>query len=142
MSVSRPLKRSSWIAPRRRWVGQKTDLVTDLVARYVNPDTPEGLERLRTLRGGGGAGSPLQTVAQEHDSNEGAPAVGRHSFRAAEPGEVLTAAQAADLLQVEEAAVLDLAEQGCLPGQLIAGQWRFARAALLAWLSGDPIAPE
>lgn len=66
--------------------------------------------------------------------------MGRHSFRAAEPPEVLNAEQAAALLQVDEAAVVDLVQRGDLPGRRIAGEWRFARAALLAWLAG-PVPP-
>ena len=54
------------------------------------------------------------------------------------PPEVLTLAQAADLLQVPEDAVRSLAEGGEIPGRLIAGEWRFARAALVAWLSESP----
>jgi excisionase family DNA binding protein len=48
---------------------------------------------------------------------------------------VLTLAQAAELLQVPEDAVRSLADAGDIPGRLIAGEWRFARAALVAWLS-------
>ncbi len=116
----------------------KKDLVTALVACYVDPDSAEGLDRLRALRGG--RARPLERIGPESD--EATPAVGRHSFRPAEPAEVLTAEQAAGLLQVDEAAVLKLAEAGRLPGQRIAGQWRFARAALLAWLSEASNAPE
>ena len=57
--------------------------------------------------------------------------VGRHSFR---PAEVLTLAGAAELLQVGEEAVAELAAAGELPGRRIAGEWRFSRAALLGWL--------
>lgn len=117
----------------------KKDLVTDLVACYVDPDSPEGLDRLRALRGGRFP-APLEAIGPESD--EARPAVGRHSFRAAEPPEVLTPEQAAGLLQVDEASVLELAEAGRLPGQRIAGQWRFARTALLAWLSGASTSPE
>jgi excisionase family DNA binding protein len=60
--------------------------------------------------------------------------VGRHTFRPAEPPEVLTVAQAAELLQVEPAAVDELAAAGELPGRRVGGEWRFARAAVLAWL--------
>ncbi len=57
--------------------------------------------------------------------------VGRHGFR---PAEVLTLAGAAELLQVGEDAVAELAEAGELPGRRIGGEWRFSRAALLGWL--------
>jgi excisionase family DNA binding protein len=62
--------------------------------------------------------------------------VGHHEFRPAAADDVLTPAQAAELLQVEEAEVLALAEAGELPGRRIGGEWRFARAALLSWLGG------
>src|SRR3954453_19719556 len=52
-----------------------------------------------------------------------------------QPPEVLTLAQAADLLQVPNDAVRELAEAGDLPARCIAGEWRFARAALLDWLA-------
>jgi excisionase family DNA binding protein len=63
--------------------------------------------------------------------------VGHHSFRPADLPDVLTPAQAATLLQVDEDAVLALAEEGRLPGRRIGDEWRFARAAVVAWLSGD-----
>ena len=64
--------------------------------------------------------------------------VGHHAFRPADRPDVLTPAQAAELLQVDEDAVLDLAEAGRLPGRRIGAEWRFARAALVAWLSEPP----
>jgi excisionase family DNA binding protein len=36
---------------------------------------------------------------------------------------------------VEEAAILELAERGELPGRRIGEAWRFSRAALLQWLA-------
>ena len=48
---------------------------------------------------------------------------------------MLSAEQAAKLLQVEEALVIDLAEAGKLPGRKLGKAWRFSRAALVAWLS-------
>jgi excisionase family DNA binding protein len=62
--------------------------------------------------------------------------VGRAHFRPAEPPEVLTLEQAAELLQVEPAEVAALAEAGDLPGRRIGDAWRFPRAALLEWLGG------
>ncbi len=64
-------------------------------------------------------------------------AVGQHQFHPAQEPAVLTPAQAAELLQVEEELVLQLAEAGELPGRCLAGQWRFSRPALLDWLGGD-----
>ena len=51
--------------------------------------------------------------------------------------DVLTTAQLADLLQVDEKAVRDLARRGELPGRKIGRDWRFSRNAVLAWLSGS-----
>jgi excisionase family DNA binding protein len=59
--------------------------------------------------------------------------VGRAELR---PGgkDVLTAAEAAELLQSTVEAVSELAGTGELPGRQVGGEWRFARAALLRWL--------
>jgi excisionase family DNA binding protein len=50
--------------------------------------------------------------------------------------EVLTTAQLADLLQVDEKAIRDLARRGELPGRKIGSHWRFSRGAVIDWLSG------
>jgi excisionase family DNA binding protein len=66
--------------------------------------------------------------------------LGHHSFQPALAPEVLTAEQAAELLQVEATVVLDLARAGRLPGRELSGHWRFARVALLQWLAaGDAL---
>ena len=62
--------------------------------------------------------------------------VGRADFVPAPAPEVLTAEEAADLLQTDEGAVLALAEAGDLPGRRIGEEWRFLRSAVLAWLGG------
>ena len=103
----------------------KKALVSSLVAAYVDPDTPEGLEQLRSV-----AADRRITVSLPEEG----VTVGRHAFTPAPPAEVLTAAQAAELLQVEEAEVVALAEGGELPGRRIGDAWRFSRAALLTWL--------
>jgi excisionase family DNA binding protein len=64
--------------------------------------------------------------------------VGHADFRPYPPADVLTAAEAAEMLQAEEKTVLELAEAGELPGRKVGGQWRFARAALLRWLDSAP----
>jgi excisionase family DNA binding protein len=61
--------------------------------------------------------------------------VGQHQFHAAPEPAALTAAQAADLLQVDERLVLELAEAGELPGRCLGTHWRFSRTALLDWLA-------
>jgi excisionase family DNA binding protein len=53
------------------------------------------------------------------------------------PGaEVLTLEEAAELLRVTPAALRLDAEAGRVPGREIGAEWRFSRAALLAWLAG------
>jgi excisionase family DNA binding protein len=41
-----------------------------------------------------------------------------------------------ELLSTDEAAVVELAEAGELPGRRVGGEWRFLRRAVLAWLGG------
>jgi excisionase family DNA binding protein len=50
-------------------------------------------------------------------------------------GEVLTLDELAQLLRLPADAVEALAKDGELPGRRIAGEWRFARSAVLEWLS-------
>jgi len=88
----------------------KKELVAELVERYIDP----------------GVGQP------------GGGTVGTYSFRAYEPPEIMSAEQAAQFLQLEEGVVLELAEAGQLPGRKLGASWRFARAALVAWLSAPP----
>jgi excisionase family DNA binding protein len=52
------------------------------------------------------------------------------------PREVLTTAEVAELLQVDEAAIRALARKGDLPGRKIGRGWRFSREAVLTWLAG------
>ena len=63
------------------------------------------------------------------------PSLGSYSFQAYELPEVLTAAQAGQFLQLEEKTVLELAEQGALPGKKLGSTWRFSKTALVDWLS-------
>jgi excisionase family DNA binding protein len=60
--------------------------------------------------------------------------VGQHSFRPADAPAVLTVEETAELLRTEPPVVLELAEAGELPGRRVGDEWRFARAAVLAWL--------
>jgi excisionase family DNA binding protein len=62
-------------------------------------------------------------------------AIGHAAFRPFSPPDVLTVAEVAKWLQVGEDAVQELAEQGDLPGRKLAGEWRFARDAVLDWLA-------
>jgi excisionase family DNA binding protein len=104
----------------------KKDLVAGLVARYVDPDSERGLSAL---------GSLSQPRRISIDLAEAGPAVGSYSFQPYDPPEVMTAEQAARLLQIDEAVVLELAAAGRLPGRKLGTAWRFSRAALIAWLA-------
>jgi hypothetical protein len=95
----------------------KKDLVTALIARHL--DTVEDQRR----------------VVVELGSD--ALTVGHASVRPAEPPEVLSLAQLSELVQVPEEDLGAMAEAGELPGRRIAGEWRFSRAAVLAWLAGS-----
>jgi excisionase family DNA binding protein len=95
----------------------KRELITRLVAQYVDPDDPAMLSAL------GGTQAEWS--------------VGQHSFRPAEELEILTPAQLAGLLQVDEEVVVELAEKQELPGRKIGEEWRFSREAILAWLAEE-----
>lgn len=97
----------------------KQDIVSGLIARYVEPGSTDRLRRVVI------------------EAGEEPMATGRHSFTPADPGEVLTVAQLADLLQVDEDAARELAEAGEVPGRQVGGEWRFAREAVLRWLAGE-----
>lgn len=53
--------------------------------------------------------------------------------------EVLDVSGAADLLDVSEETVRELARRGKLPGRKVGKEWRFSRPALMAWLAGSHI---
>jgi excisionase family DNA binding protein len=118
----------------------KKDLIGGLVERYVDPETPEGVQALRELAQA--AAPPKRMLGEERPRQVRLPApgglvTGHHDFRPAPAPEVLDAVQAAELLAVEPTAVLELAVKGELPGRRIGGEWRFSRSALLAWLGGS-----
>jgi excisionase family DNA binding protein len=107
----------------------KKALVTTLVSHYVDPDSDAGLDRLRAI-----ATRPRR-ITVDLPSDE--MTVGHHAFTPAPLTDVLTPAQAAELLQVPEDEVIELAEAGTLPGRRIGDRWRFSRPALIAWLAGS-----
>jgi excisionase family DNA binding protein len=107
----------------------KKDLIGGLVERYVDPEDAASLASLREL-----ASAPGRRVTVELGGD--GPVVGHAEFRPFAPAEVLDAKQAAELLMVAESAVVELARTGELPAREIAGEWRFSRRALLAWLGG------
>jgi excisionase family DNA binding protein len=61
--------------------------------------------------------------------------VGRAAPAQGLPPDVLTPAQLAELLQVDEKTVRRLAGDGELPGRRIGREWRFSRQAVLEWLA-------
>ena len=106
----------------------KKDLVANLVAKYVDPDSRRGLSALSAL-------SPPRRLTV--DLAEPGPTLGAYSFQAYDPPEVMNVAQAAQLLQLDDKVVLELAEAGKLPGRKLGNQWRFSRTAVVAWLAGS-----
>jgi excisionase family DNA binding protein len=110
---------------------RKKDLIGGLLERHVDPDSEEGIEALREIAR---AGAPAPRFLGEERER---PVVGHHAFTPAPRPEVLDAAGAAELLAVEQPAIVTLAERGELPGRRIGGEWRFSRSALLAWLGNS-----
>src|SRR4051794_5997322 len=93
----------------------KQDLVADLLAHHLQ-------------------GAPERVTVELPDQGL---TVGRAELRPSRPAEVLTPAEAAALLQVPEAVVIELAQAGELPGRRVGDEWRFARAGLLRWLGSE-----
>src|SRR5262245_27874186 len=71
----------------------KKDLVAGLVARYVDPDSPRGLDAL---------GSISQPRRVSVDLPDTGPTMGTYSFQAYDPPEVMSAEQAGQFLQIPE----------------------------------------
>lgn len=105
----------------------KKDLVAGLVTKYVDPDSKKSLQALGALS------QPRRITV---DLGESTPTLGTYSFQPHDPPEVLDVTQAAQLLQLDDRTVLELAEAGTLPGRKLGTKWRFSRAAILAWLAG------
>jgi len=131
----------------------KQALVSALVERYIDPDSPASLAALAASARGAraaarapGQARPRAEAGRRRITVEtlepDTMVVGHHSFRPTPPQqatasarEVLSGEQAAELLQVSPEVVQRLAARGELPGRKLAGEWRFSRAALLAWLA-------
>ena len=90
----------------------------------MDPDSARGLDELRTT---------LDATHGRLTINlpEEGTAVGHHAFTPAPLPDVLTPGQAAELLQVSERELLELAEAGSPPGRRIGVSWRFSRPALI-----------
>jgi excisionase family DNA binding protein len=89
----------------------KGRIVANLIADHLEP--PSGIDALR-----------------------GAP-VGRHEFTPIHELEVLTLEQLATLLELDAEVVGALVDRGDIPGRKLGEEWRFSRAAILAWLAGE-----
>jgi len=89
----------------------KGRIVADLIAEHLEP--PSGIDALK-----------------------GAP-VGRHEFTPIHELEVLTLEQLATLLELDAEVVGALVDRGDIPGRKLGEEWRFSRAAILAWLAGE-----
>jgi hypothetical protein len=130
----RLLDRAAAAVPAR-----KKDLISGLLARHLDPDTPEGLEELRAMA------SPPPDASRRVviEAGEREFQRGFASFNPFPPPEVLDAGGAAELLAVDAKTIVELAQKGEIPGRLIADEWRFARQGLLDWLSRiEPVTPE
>jgi excisionase family DNA binding protein len=98
----------------------KRELITKLVAHF-DPDDPVWTRQVA---------GPVAGAQAEFG-------FGQHSFRPASELEILTTAQLAELLQVDEEVVAELAERRELPGRKVGEEWRFSREAILAWLAEE-----
>ncbi len=78
----------------------------------------------------------VEEAVRQHLTDDGL-VVGRATLRE-DPPAVLTLAEAAALLRLEEHVVQDTAETSGLPGRRIGEHWRFSREALLEWLANQP----
>jgi len=92
----------------------KQDLISSLITTYGDVET-------------------LRRVTVE--TTDDRLTVGHAEFRPFAPPDVLTVEQLATWLQVDADAIAQLAEEGELPGRKLAGEWRFAREAVLDWLA-------
>ena len=95
----------------------KQDLVADLVQNHL-----------------GAVGGTRRVVVESLDDTL---TVGHHSFTPLEETEVMTLDEASALLRIEPDQLAKLAESGNVPGRKLGNDWRFARTALLNWLSNN-----
>ena len=98
----------------------KRELITRLVAEF-DPEDPVWTRRVA---------GPMASPQAEWS-------MGQHSFVPASALEILTPAQLAGLLQIDEETLIALAEKRELPGRKVGEEWRFSREAILAWLAED-----
>ncbi len=104
---------------------RKKDLVTQLVATLPEPARGRGRRVAGDLPGPGTTAEAARNTAN----------LGSYAFHPFDMPEVLTPSQAAQLLQVTETVVVEMAEAGAIPGRKLGDAWRFSRSALVGWLS-------
>lgn len=110
----------------------KRDVIAALLADHLDPEADDVL--VGGPRRSASAGAASSPVRRPLVDDPDAMTVGHHSFTPAPAAEVLTLDDAAQLLRVSPAALLERAENGDVPARRIGDEWRFSRAALLAWL--------
>jgi len=110
------------------------DVLTPLYVRLA-ADSARMLDRAASSSGRSKR-QLVEEAVREQLGEEDRMVVGRVSLRERLP-DVLTPAEAAELLRIEEAELLAAAERGELPARRIGEQWRFLRSALLAWLGDE-----
>jgi len=109
----------------------KKDLVAGLVTRYVDPDSRQGLTALGSLTHQSSMSAQRKSVETDGEG----PMIGSYSFQPYDLPEIMNAEQAGQFLQIDARMVIQLAEEGKLPGKRLGAAWRFSRDALVAWLS-------
>lgn len=119
--------------------------ISDYLLKLDEPPSPgvvDAATRFVAARSGGEAYAAAAergsdpSVPVGIDALKGAP-VGRHQFTPVQELEVLTLEQLAELLSLDADSVQGLAEAGEIPGRKLGEEWRFSRAAVLAWLEGE-----
>lgn len=65
------------------------------------------------------------------------PTGGTGEQNAAEPDEVVTLGELAEMLKLDEPVVMERVAAGELPGRRFGDQWRFSRLGVLRWLDGS-----
>ena len=107
----------------------KKDIVAGLITKYIDPDSQRGLSALSSL-----------SRPRASDTLERSPMIGSYAFQPYDLPEIMNAEQAALFLQIDPRNVIELAEAEKLPGKRLGSDWRFSRAALVAWLSTPEVA--
>ncbi|MBL7502221.1 helix-turn-helix domain-containing protein [Frankia sp. CNm7] len=121
----------------------KRDLIATLVSDHLDIEGDEFVIRPQGRAAGGhrrgehGAGERPADFWRKRPTTD-TPGTGTRQAKADAPvSEVLTLAEAAELLRVPEDDVRALVESGEIPARRIGETWRLTRAAVLAWLGGE-----